>query len=189
MIARYLAYGVGLLALGALMVRLLPAWVTALFLAYIALQFTSAYLASRHRKQETARISRLQEEARHTTGASLIGSAIHVAGHPLLERDQSIVLALSNAHLGIFRYENSKSLDVIHVQDIESVKTVVYDDDRTPHDNVIDPAAQALLINFVRDGLICSSLFRRMLKTRPIDWYHALEKARHIEAIARKGAA
>jgi hypothetical protein len=80
-------------------------------------------------------------------------------------------------------------LDAIPIQDIDSVKTVVYDDDRTPHDNVIDPAAQALVITFIRDGLLCSSLFRRMLKTRPIDWYHALEKARHVEAKARKGAA
>jgi hypothetical protein len=120
-----------------------------------------------------------QERARLITGAANIGSAIHVAGHPLLERDQPIVLALIDDQISIFGYASSKPIDTFYLKDLSALHTVVYDDERVPHIDVIDSAAQALQISLTKDGKPVTFLLRKMVKIRPIDWYHAIEKARY----------
>jgi hypothetical protein len=135
----------------------------------------NGYLRVRRFKQ---RMSETQERARVIAGTSIIGSAIHVAGHPSLERNQKIVFALVDSDLKIYRYDDPHPIDVISVRELESVKTIVYDDDRIPHSEIIDSSAQALLIQFHRNGQEVDCLFRSMRKLRPIDWYHALQGAR-----------
>jgi hypothetical protein len=120
----------------------------------------------------------VQSLAREKIGASQIGSAIHVAGHPLLQREQPIVLALVGDQLNIYSYETSTPLDTISLKAIRSTQTVVYDDERVPHVDVIDSAAQALQITFLWREQSCTCLFRRMRKVRPIDWYHAIQQKR-----------
>ena len=119
-----------------------------------------------------------QEWARITTGSSTIGSAVHVAGHPLLERNQPIVLAPIDNHLSIFRYGSDQPVGIILLKDISSIHTVVYDDERVPYIEVFDSAAQALQISITKQGLPVTFLVRSMHKVRPIDWYHAIENAR-----------
>jgi hypothetical protein len=125
----------------------------------------------------------VQERACTTTSASTIGSAIHVAGHPLLERDQPVVLALIDDHLSIFKYESDQPVDVIFLKDITNLYTVVYDDERVPHIEVIDSAAQALQISITKQGQPVTFSLRSMRKVRPIDWYHAIEKASYALGI------
>ena len=107
-----------------------------------------------------------------------MGSAIHVAGHPALERDQAIVLALTEDQLQFYEYDEAKPLAGLPLIDIRAVKTIVYDDERVPHAEVVDSAAQALQIEFEWNGLVWTSLFRAMKQIRPIDWYHAIQQAR-----------
>lgn len=125
--------------------------------------------------QSTDDIQRLASEK---ISASHIGSAIHVAGHPLLQREQSIVLALVDDNLNIYTYENSTPIDTISLKNIQGVYTVAYDDDRVPHIDAIDSVAQALQITFLWNEQPCTCLFRRMRKTKPIDWYHAIQQVR-----------
>jgi hypothetical protein len=121
----------------------------------------------------------IQAQARNQTGAIEIGSAVHVAGHPLLEREQPIVLALIEGKgLCLYSYDNNDPLDTIPVEGLVSIHTVVYDDERVPHIDAVDSTAQALQIAFMREGKEFTMLFRRMKKPRPIDWYHALQKSR-----------
>jgi hypothetical protein len=129
-------------------------------------------------KQSLQGTGSIQQNAQTTTGASLIGSAIHVAGHPLLNREQSVVLALISSNLAIYSYETDQPLAVIPLQQIQSIQTVTYDDERVPHIEVVDSTAQAiqLILKFGDQEIAC--LFRRMRKVRPIDWYHAVQKAR-----------
>jgi hypothetical protein len=120
----------------------------------------------------------IQMRARQTTGAEVIGSAIHIAGHPLLERDQPVVLALKGDELSIYTYQSQVPVDGIRISDIQAIHTVVYDDERVPHIDVIDTTAQALQITFTSKGLDYTCLFRRLRKVRTIDWYHVLQKAK-----------
>ena len=101
-----------------------------------------------------------------------------MAGHPLLQRDQPIVLALVGDQLNLHSYESPVPLDTIPLQNIQAVQTVSYDDDRVPHVDVIDSAAQAIQLTFIWREQTCTCLFRRMKKMRPIDWYQALQQAR-----------
>ena len=120
----------------------------------------------------------IQELAKEKTGASQIGSAIHVAGHPLLQRDQPIVLALVNDQLNIYSYENQIPLDTIPLKNIQEIHTVSYDDERVPHIEAIDSVAQSLQLKFLFREQPCTYLFRRMRKMKPIDWYHAIQQIR-----------
>jgi len=151
------------------------------FLFYIVLM-VSAYSLMIYRRRkflsDQDRIRQVQNAARELTGAAKIGSAIHVAGHPALQREQPVVIVLIDARLVLYPYEKAVPLDEIPVSQIGSVQTVVYDDERVPHVDVIDSTAQALQFSFRRNGNDFSCLFRRMQNLRPIEWYHAIQQAR-----------
>jgi hypothetical protein len=165
------------LLLGALLLSGLPILMWIWVAAYGILTGWSIYEVLTKNKA-TRDIGDIQRLARERTGASHIGSVLHVAGHPLLQRDQPIVLALIQDRLAIYSYENSNPLDIIPLRNIQTVKTISYDDDRIPHADVIDSAAQAIQLNFLWHEQTCICLFRRMKKMRPIDWYQALQQAR-----------
>lgn len=129
-------------------------------------------------KSRQQNIDEIQNLARQRVGASHIGSALHVAGHPLLQRDQPVVLALVGDQLQIHGYESPSPLDTIPLRNIQSVQTVSYDSDRIPHVEVIDSAAQAIQFNFLWRDQTCSCLFRSMKKMRPIDWYQTIQQTR-----------
>jgi len=153
-----------------------------LFLAWSWLLFTILFVGyifykRKRRKLSESDIVQTQQKARVLSGASMIGSAIHVAGHPLLEREQPIVLTLSSEGLKIFSYDDPNPIDTISPNQLVAFHTVVYDDKRTPHIDVIDSAAQALQITFKYQDREFTCLFRRMRKVHPIDWYHELQKA------------
>jgi hypothetical protein len=125
-----------------------------------------------------SKAEKVQQAAREKTGASLIGSAIHTAGHPLLQANQPIVLALIDSELRFYSYADSIPLDALCAKDILSVDTVVYDDDRIPHIGIVDNTAQALQLCFLRNDIKCTCLFRRLYKVRPVEWYQAIQAAR-----------
>jgi hypothetical protein len=132
----------------------------------------------RRRKLILQEISQIQQRAREKTGASLIGSAVHVAGHPRLEREQKVVLALTPTGIQVFSYESDQLVDTISFEQIAAVHTVVYDDERTPHLDTVDSTAQALQLTLKYGNGEFDCLLRRMRKARPIDWYHAIQKNR-----------
>jgi len=136
-----------------------------------------ASYAGRRKRLSQRNIPEIQARARLQAGASLIGSAIHVAGHPLLEREQPVVLALAPDGLKLFSYADAHPIDIISLDQLAAVQTVVYDDERVPHVDVIDSAAQALQLTVKYPQREFTCLFRRMRKVRPIDWYHELMKA------------
>jgi hypothetical protein len=171
----------------------IPAYFLALVSKYLGLAWLvlmiSVYALSvyqmRHRKSAVNNIDETQKHAKEIVGALQIGSAIHVAGHPLLQREQPIVLALVNDSLTIYAYENSTPLDSISLKNIQGVYTVAYDDDRVPHIDAIDSVAQSLQITFLWREQPCTCLFRRMRKTKPIDWYHAIQQVRLQSGFAK----
>jgi hypothetical protein len=149
------------------------AWLGLMILLYVF-----AIYQKRYRKKAVSNVDEIQNNAKETIGAIQIGSAIHVAGHPLLQREQLIVLALVDDQLNIYSFETSTPLDTIYIKSIQAINTVVYDDERVPNIDVIDSAAQALQITFLWHQKSCTCLFRRMRKVRPIDWYHAIQQKR-----------
>jgi len=104
----------------------------------------------------------------------------NTAGHPLFERDQPVVLALKGDKLSIHTYQSQVPVDVLRMDDIKAIHTVVYDDERVPHIDVIDSAAQALQVTVTLNGKEYTCLFRRLRKVRVIDWYHAIQKAKAL---------
>ena len=156
------------------------AWLGLMILAYALL-----FYQMRHRKSAVNNIDEIQKHAKVIIGALQIDSAIHVAGHPLLQREQPIVLALVNDSLNIYAYEDSIPLDTISLKNVQGVYTVTYDDDRVPHIDAIDSAAQALQITFLWHEQSCTCLFRRMRKTKSIDWYHAIQQVRLQSGLAK----
>ena len=155
------------------------------WLVIIILMYALSFSQKRHRKTAVDNIGEVQRRAKDLVGASQIGSAIHVAGHPLLLREQPVVLALVNDHLNIYAYENSTPLDAIPLKNIQRVYTVAYDDDRIPHIDAIDSAAQAAQLTFLWHEQPCTCLFRRMRKMRPVDWYHTIQQARLQMGLAK----
>ncbi len=144
---------------------------------FIALLISYSIVRLRNSAKNMAHARDIQQQAQQLTGASTIGSMIHLAGHPLLSRDQPVVLALANDSLSIYDYTSPVPLDTLSPVDLLSVHTVVYDDDRIPHLEVIDSAAQAIQLEFTRYGKTWTCLFQHMQKLRPIDWYHAIQQA------------
>ena len=85
--------------------------------------------------------------------------------------------------MSIHSYQSQVALDEIPVSAIMAAHTVVYDEDRIPHIEVIDNTAQALQIEYRAQGQVWTCLFRRMKKARPIDWHHAIQRARYRSGI------
>jgi hypothetical protein len=139
----------------------------------------------RYRKNFVNNIDETQKHAKEIIGASQIGSAIHVAGHPLLQREQQIVLALVGDQLNIYSYENATPLDSIPLKNVQGVFTVSYDDERVPHIDAIDGVAQALQLTFLWREQPCTCLFRKMKKLKPIDWYHTIQQVRLQSGLAK----
>lgn len=156
--------------------RLSPLLVWAWIVSFI-ISISAGYYSRTQMKLRTKQIAQIQQRALELSGAEMIGSAIHVAGHPHLEREQNIVLALSMPNLLIYSYESDRPLVIIPLQQIVAIQTVVYDDDRIPHVDVIDSTAQAIQLTQNYDGYEIHFLLRRMKKVRPIDWYHAIQEA------------
>jgi hypothetical protein len=188
-IIRLTAYATMILFPLVLLVWIFPPMLRVLLALAIAAQLLLLVIARRRARIVATKAEATQRAARQSTGASHIGSAIHVAGHPLLSRDQPVVLALVRDQLSIHSYAAREPLAAIPLEAISSVKTVVYDQDRVPRDDIVDGAAQALKLTMELDGRDWDCLFRRMLSPRPIDWYHALQKAKYAEGSTESGAA
>jgi hypothetical protein len=148
------------------------------WLLFVILIYVNSFFHQRKKREAIQDVENTQKNAYAFTETTNMGSAIHVAGHPLLQRDQPVVLALVDDQIEIFGYETSTPLDRIYLKDIQSLHTVVYDDERVPHIDVIDSAAQALQLTFSWQEQSCTCLFRRMKKMRAIDWYHAIQRNR-----------
>jgi hypothetical protein len=144
----------------------------------MAFTFGLGFYARRRKKQANLVVGDIQQRARERSGASVIGSAIHVAGHPLLERGQPMVLALTSEGLKIYKYDDPDPVDILALDRLAAIHTVVYDEDRIPHIETVDSTAQALQLTFKSQDKEFTCLFRRMLKVRSIDWYHEIQKAR-----------
>jgi hypothetical protein len=99
----------------------------------------------------------------------------------LLEVNQPVVLALKGKELSIYGYDSPIPIDTLLVCELQAVNPVVFDDEYIPHIGVLDSNAQALQISFQRKDVAYSCSFRRMMKVRPIEWYHAIQKARHLD--------
>jgi hypothetical protein len=155
--------------------KVAPVLVWAWFFLIVFTLGLGFYLRKR-RKQSSLGVAEIQQKARERSGASVIGSAIHVAGHPLLEREQPVVLALTSDGLKIFRYDDPYPIDILSLDRLAAIHTVVYDEDRIPHIDTVDGTAQALQVTFKSRDQEFTCLFRRMLKVRPIDWYHEIQK-------------
>lgn len=134
--------------------------------------------APRIKETRQAKAIRIQSLAQDKTGADYLGSAIHTAGHPLLQINQPVVLALKDSEFSIYSYESSMPIDTLSIHELVAVNPVVFDDDYIPHVGLIDSTAQALQIAFQRKGNTYTCSFRRMYKVRAIEWYQAIQKAR-----------
>jgi len=156
------------------------AWLILMILIYVFFIYQGRY-----RKTAVDNINEIQKRARGAINASQVGSAVHVAGHPLLQREHPIVLALVGDSLNIYAYENPVPLDSIPLKNIKGVNTVSYDDDRVPHIDAIDSVAQSLQLTFLWNEQTCTCLFRRMRKIKPIDWYHAIQQVRLQSGMAK----
>ncbi len=154
---------------------------------YFVVVFGTALISGmkQRKKQQDAQqdITKIQERAAEIAGASLMGSAIHSAGNPRLEREQKIVLALTASSLDFYAYDNATPLDSIPLKHIVAIHTVVYDDDQIPHTDIVDNTAQALQISVKYGETSYDILLRNMRKVHPIDWYHAIQKARLIAGV------
>jgi hypothetical protein len=148
------------------------------WLGILAVSMGLGFYRRKQKKLEIQEITQIQQYAREFSGASLIGSAVHVAGHPSLEREQNVVLALTGSNLKIYSYETDQPLVTIPIQEISAIQTVVYDDERVPHIDVVDSAAQAIQVTLKYGERDVASLFHKMKRVRPIDWYHAIQKSR-----------
>lgn len=98
-----------------------------------------------------------------------------------MQVNQSVVLALKGSELSIYSYDSPIPLDTLSIHELHAVSPIVFDDDHVPYVGILDNTAQALQISFHRYNVECLSSFRRMYKVRPIEWYHAIQKARFVE--------
>lgn len=133
------------------------------------------YLFPRFKETHQSKALRIQQLAKDETGAELLGSAIHTAGHPLLKTDQPVVFGLKNSELSIYGFDSSTPIDSLPLIEIEAVDLVVFDDNNVPHIGVIHNAAQSLQVTFQRNNSQYKCSFRRFYKVRAVDWYHAIQ--------------
>lgn len=155
-----------------------------ILVAVEALLISARLILPRTIETAQARALRIQQLAKDRTTADYLGSAIHTAGHPSLQVNQPVVLALKDSEIFIYGYGSPIPIDSFPVADIRAVDLVVMDDENIPHAGVIDNNAQALQITFNRRNVECLASFRRMYKVRPVEWYHAIQKARFEEKAA-----
>jgi hypothetical protein len=174
---RWLLLGI-LLVVPAVLFAYVSPWLLGLYILLLVYFISITIYRRKKFLSNKNRISQIQDKARQRTGCEIIGSAIHVAGHPALQREQPVVLALLDGRLVLYPYERAVPLDEMALSQIKNVQTVVYDDEHVPHVDVIDPAAQAIQITFQRDQGEFTCLFRRLRNLRSIDWYHAIQQAR-----------
>jgi hypothetical protein len=167
--------GIGILVAVALAWQYPWLW---LVVVYLCLTGLLKYRLIRQQQQKKDRSAEIQQLAKAKTGASTIGSAIHTAGHPILEINQPVVLALTADSLSIYSYVSPVPLDTILLKDIQALDLVTYDDDGIPHTGIVDSTAQAMQVHFILHGQACTCLFRRMVKVRAVGWYQAIQKAR-----------
>lgn len=130
----------------------------------MTLSYVSRYYRRRQKQKERIKHEQTQARASELTNAKTIGSVIHVAGHPLFDRNQPVVLALNGDELSIHTYQSSIPKDVINISNIRALHPVVYDNDRIPYIDVIDNTAQALQMMIASQGKEYSCLFRRFRK-------------------------
>ncbi|GAB4503853.1 MAG: hypothetical protein Fur0043_08460 [Anaerolineales bacterium] len=148
-----------------------------LWLLLVVFSFGMNFYHKKVRQKKQQANLDIQERTKKQVGATVIGSAVHVAGHPKLEREQAIVIALTESEIRFFDY-SGVNLDNLPLQAIESLHTVVYDDERVPHIDAVDSTAQALQVVFKQVDKEFTVLFRGMKRVRPIDWYHRIQQAR-----------
>jgi hypothetical protein len=153
-------------------------WFTWFYFFFVLVGMISSIIRLNRSRLKIENYKLLQAKAWQITGASTIGSADHLAGHPLLIRNQPVVLALKDDVLSIYSYASPIPIDTLSMAQITEINTIVYDDDRVPHLDVIDGAAQAIQLSFTRDGEIWKCVFQHMRIVRPIDWFHAFQQAR-----------
>ncbi len=149
-----------------------------IFVVFEIFLIAGRFFLPRVKETQQAKALRIQQLAKDKTGANYLGSAIHTAGHPLLQVNQPVVLALKDSELSIYGYDSSTPIYTLSVNELLAVNPVVFDDDYIPHIGVIDNTAQALQISFQYQKIDCTCSFRRMYKVRPIEWYHAIQMAR-----------
>ena len=87
------------------------------WLIVVILIYVNLYFHERKKRQAVQDIEITQKRAYALIGTTCLGSAIHVAGHPLLQRDQPVVLALAEEQLNIYSYDNSAPLDSILLEE------------------------------------------------------------------------
>lgn len=102
------------------------------WLIVVILIYVNWFFHQRKKRQAAQDIENTQKKAYTLIGTTHLGSAIHVAGHPLLQKEQPIVLALVDDQLNIYGFETSTPLDTIYLKSIQATNTVVYDDERVP---------------------------------------------------------
>ncbi len=151
------------------------AWI---IVAPVILALAAALVLPHFIETRQAKAARIQRRAIEILGTEIVGSAIHTAGHPSLQVDQPVVLALRGGDLSIYSYDSPAPLDTLLVRDLLAVDLVTFDDENTPHIGVISNSAQALQLRFRRQGITWTASFRRMYRLRPVEWYQALQKAR-----------
>jgi hypothetical protein len=177
-----ISHSLALLVIGFLIWYLIYKPLAVVWIASMLFMYGLMFYQYRKISSQRLRVIETQAHAQTLTQATLIGSVTHVAGHPKLERDEKVVLATVGAELRIYRFDSETPVDVIPLTEVVNVHTVVYDDERVPHIEVVDSAAQALQVTFRRNGETYICLFNRMRRHRPIDWYHSIQKARYSDS-------
>jgi len=135
-------------------------WFVLAYFFFILVMSIYSYLK---KKTRYSQVEGIQQKAREITGASVIDSA-------LVHHD-----------FNIYSYLDSTPVSRIPLSEIKSVKLIVYDDERIPHSDIIDSAAQALELRFTFRESECTALFRKMINIRPIDWFHHISCTQFID--------
>src|SRR5512140_1124456 len=94
-------------------------WVAVLFEIGVVVFVSRNYLLSMAKARGQLPAAEIQRLAKERTGADVIGSAIHTAGHPVLTLNQPVVLALHGQELSIYSYSNPHPIDSINLSDIQ----------------------------------------------------------------------
>lgn len=127
--------------------------------------------------RRAARIERVQAQALATTGAERLGTAIHTAGHPQLEANQPVVLALKGDVVTVYGYESARPLTSFSGREIHAITPLALDDDGVFRPAPVANVTQALELKLAWKETECTCVFRKMLKVRALEWYQLLSRA------------